>query len=177
MGNWGITLLIGGYNPIWEGPTLQECKEFLGEAMETMLIPPPALLAKVTQEMVVEMFYTPVYLQELNNTVHDNRTFQTCLFQYFVPSIFCTSIDPHDLTMFTMSLEMAPPMTCNFLMATCHSCVGVFAWSQLAKSGTTLLSWDWWRAGWKQYLRLYDPSLLVYYSKSKSKSKYTYRSY
>ena len=23
---------------------------------------------------------------------------------------------------------------------------------------TTLLSWDWWRAGWKQYLRLYDPS-------------------
>lgn len=45
---------------------------------------------------VVEMFYTPVYLQELNNTVHDDRTFQTCLFQYFVPSIFCTSIDPHD---------------------------------------------------------------------------------
>ena len=28
---------------------------------------------------------------------------------------------PQQLTVFTMSLEMAPPMTCNFLMATCHS--------------------------------------------------------
>lgn len=55
MGNWGITLLIGGYNPIWQGPTLQECKEFWGGSYGNHADSPPALLAKVTEEMVVEM--------------------------------------------------------------------------------------------------------------------------
>lgn len=99
MGNWGITLLIGGYNPIWQGPTLQECKEFWGKLWKPCWFPPGTSSESDPRNgcrNVAEMFYTPVYLQELNNTVHDDRTFQTCLFQYIVPSIFCTSIDPHD---------------------------------------------------------------------------------